>query len=143
MSLVVSLAGGYHGGRRFPGGCIPAKPPWSEVIIFVYLLLRQSSPYRRWCCAGEFSSGERMFAGGGCLVVGRTPAKPRRSEVIVFLDVVLRQSSPYRRTASAPVSGALIRVGIAPGSSTPGSECSPEEDVWWEAELRRSRGGRR
>ena len=117
------------GGRRFPGGCIPAKPPWSEVIIFVYLLLRQSSPYRRWCCAGEFSSGERMFAGGGCLVVGRTPAKPRRSEVIVFLDVVLRQSSPYRRTASAPVSGALIGVGVAPGSSTPGSECSPEEDA--------------
>jgi hypothetical protein len=77
------------------------------------------------------------------VVVGRTPAKPRRSEVIVFLDVVLRQSSPYRRTASAPVSGALIGVGIAPGSSTPGSECSPEEDVWWEAELRRSRGGRR
>ena len=133
----------FAGGHRFPGSRTPAKPQLSEVMIFLDVLLRQSNPYRRWCCAGEFSSGERMFAGGGCLVVGRTPAKPRRSEVIVFLDVVLRQSSPYRRTASAPVSGALIGVGIAPGSSTPGSECSPEEDVWWEAELRRSRGGRR
>ena len=76
-------------------------------------------------------------------MVGRTPAKPRRSEVIVFLDVVLRQSSPYRRTASAPVSGALIGVGIAPGISTPVSECWPEEESWLVAEVRRSRGGRR
>ena len=41
---------------------------------------------RRWCCAGEFTSGERMLAGGGCVVGGRTPAKPRWSEVMIFLD---------------------------------------------------------
>ena len=82
------------GGRRFPGGCIPAKPPWSEVIIFVYLLLRQSSPYRRWCCAGEFSSGERMFAGGHRFPRGRNPAKPPWSEVMIFLEDFLRQGNP-------------------------------------------------
>ena len=138
------------------GGRAPAKPPWSEVMIILCDFLRQKGAFpevgsssdewgahRRWCFAGEFSSGERMFAGGGCLVVGRTPAKPRRSEVIVFLDVVLRQSSPYRRTASAPTSSALIGVGVAPGSSTPVSECWPEEDALREAELRRSRGCRR
>ena len=32
------------GGRRFPGGCIPAKPPWSEVMIFLEDFLRQGNP---------------------------------------------------------------------------------------------------
>ena len=32
---------------------------------------------RRWCGAGEFNSGERMLAGGGCVAGIRTPAKPR------------------------------------------------------------------
>ena len=127
------------GGDRLFGCCPPAEQPLPEEIASS----DEWGAHRRWCFAGEFSSGERMFAGGGCLVVGRTPAKPRRSEVIVFLDVVLRQSSPYRRTASAPVSGALIGVGVAPGSSTPVSECWPEEDALREAELRRSRGCRR
>ena len=64
-------------------GRTPAKPRWSEVIIFFGVVLRQRSPlpeeiassdewgaYRRWCCAGEFSSGERMFAGGGIVAGG-------------------------------------------------------------------------
>ena len=32
------------GGRRFPGGCIPAKPRWSEVMIFLEDFLRQGNP---------------------------------------------------------------------------------------------------
>ena len=72
--------------ERFP----PAEQPLPEEIASS----DEWGAHRRWCFAGEFSSGERMFAGGGCLVVGRTPAKPRWSEVIIFLGVVLRQSSP-------------------------------------------------
>ena len=95
------------GGRRFPGGCIPAKPRWSEVIIFVYLLLRQSSRLqevgvspdkrgarRNWLCAGEFYSGERMLAGGRRFPGGCIPAKPPWSEVMIFLEDFLRQENP-------------------------------------------------
>ena len=78
-------------------GHTPAKPQWSEVIVFWYLLLRQSrsSPeetassdksvvYRKIDSASEISSGE-MFAGGEDIVRGHTPAKPRWSEVMIFL----------------------------------------------------------
>ena len=73
-------------------GHTPAKPQWSEVIVFWYLLLRQSrsSPeetassdksvvYRKIDSASEISSSERMFAGGEGVVRGLTPAKPRWS----------------------------------------------------------------
>ena len=43
---------------------------------------------------GRLNSGERMLAGGECVVGGRTPAKPRWSEVMIFLDVFLRRRSP-------------------------------------------------
>ena len=137
------------GGGCVAGGCSPAKPRWSEMIVFWMFSSGRAPPYRRKSLAGEggcvsyLSSGERMFAGGHRFPSGRNPAKPPWSEVTIFLDFLLRQSSPYRRTASAPVRWVLVGVGVAPGSSTPGSECWPEEDVWWEAELRRSRGGRR
>ena len=88
----------------------PAKPLWSEVMIFCDLFLRQETPYRRKspapmrkvlvgrrCGAGEVNSGERMLAGGGSVVGGRTPAKPLWSEVIVFCDVFLRRETPHRR----------------------------------------------
>ena len=39
--------------------------------------------------------------------------------------------------------GRLSENRVAPASSTPGSECWPEEEAWQAAELRRSRGGRR
>ena len=42
-----------------------------------------------------------------------------------------------------PAEQPLTGGGVAPGSSPPASECSPEEDAWWSGELRRSRVGRR
>ena len=59
------------------GGRAPAKPPWSEVMIFFGDFLRREAPNRRNLsaqmsgfliggqpCAGYISSGERMLAGG-------------------------------------------------------------------------------
>ena len=79
----------FAGGEGVVRGHTPAKPQWSEVIVFWYLLLRQSrsSPeesassdksvvYRKIDSASEISSGE-MFAGGEDIVRGHTPAKPR------------------------------------------------------------------
>jgi hypothetical protein len=95
------------GGRCVVGGCTPAKPRWSEMMMFWYLLLRQSSPlpeefvssderfsHRRTALRRLLSSGERMLAGGRCVVGGRTPAKPRWSEVMIILCDFLRQGSP-------------------------------------------------
>ena len=95
----------FAGGEDIVRVLTPAKPRWSEVMIFWYLLLRQSSPsqeetvssdkrvvHRAIDCAMEINSGERMLAGGEGVVRGLTPAKPRWSEVIVFLNTVLRQS---------------------------------------------------
>ena len=99
------------GGRRFPGGCIPAKPPWSEVIIFVYLLLRQSTPLqeeipcrrRGLCQLPQFrranvrrgtsisqrpKSGEAAVVGGNNLFGFPPPA-----------EQPLQEESPYRRRA--------------------------------------------
>ena len=88
-------------------GHTPAKPQWSEVIIFWYLLLRQRNPlqeetassdksidHHKIDCAGEISFGERMFAGGEGIVRGHTPAKPLWSEVMIFWYRLLRQNSP-------------------------------------------------
>ena len=60
--------------------------------------------------------GERMLAGGGCIVDDRTPAKPLWLEVMSFLDVFLRredlcpelvvssdEESAHRKTASRQV----------------------------------------
>ena len=98
----------FAGGERFAGGCSAAKPRWSEVIIFWYLLLRQSSPlpeeivssgeryaHRKTDHATEINSGVRMFAGGGIAAGGRTPAKPRWSEVIVFLKLFPPAEQPF------------------------------------------------
>ena len=59
----------------------PAKPLWSEVIVFWEALLRrkdrcpeeiassdEAGTHRKWGCAREFNSGERMLAGGGGMV---------------------------------------------------------------------------
>ena len=88
-------------------GHTPAKPQWSEVMIFWYLLLRQRSPlqeetassdkrvvHRKTARASEINSGERMLAGGEDIVRGHTPAKPQWSEVIIFWYLLLRQNSP-------------------------------------------------
>ena len=82
----------FAGGEGVVGGCPPAKPRWSEVMIFWYLLLRQSSPLqeeiissdeqgaqRKTVRAGYTNSGERMFAGGGSEADGCSAAKPRWS----------------------------------------------------------------
>ena len=79
----------FAGGEGIVLGHTPAKPQWSEVMIFWYLLLRQRNSlqeetassdkrvvYRKTDCASEISSGE-MFAGGEDIVRGHTPAKPR------------------------------------------------------------------
>ena len=102
------------------GRCTPAKPLWSEVMIFLEVVLRQGSPlqeetassdepgaHRKWWYAREISSGERMFAGGEGIVRGLNPAKPLWSEVIVFLGDFLRQRSPLQEdTASSDEPGA-------------------------------------
>ena len=131
------------GGRRFPGGCIPAKLRWSEVIIFVYLLLRQSSrlqeeiPCRRseLCQLSQFrrenvrrgtsisrhpNSGEAAVIGGNNLF-GRFPP------------------------AEHPLTGGkpLPEKSVVPAISVPASECSPEDIDFPAAELRRSRSCRR
>ena len=91
------------------GGCIavgrtPAKPKWSEVMIFWMISSGREAPSRRRTLAGEENcasyrnSGERLFAGGRRFTGSRTPAKPKWSEVI-FLDDYLRQEAPYRRRA--------------------------------------------
>ena len=73
----------FAGGEDIVRVLTPVKPQWSEVMIFWYLLLRQSRPsqeeiassdervvHRKIDCASEINSGERMFAGGECVVGG-------------------------------------------------------------------------
>ena len=111
----------FAGGEGVVRGHTPAKPQWSEVIVFWYLLLRQSrsSPeetassdksvvYRKIDSASEINSSERMFAGGEGVVRGLTPAKPLWSEVIIFWCLLLRQSNPYRRKLPAPIRETFI-----------------------------------
>ena len=92
------------GGELFFGGRTPAKPKWSEVMIFWMISSgREASSQRRTLageenCASYRNSGERLFAGGRRFTGSRTPAKPKWSEVI-FLDDYLRQEAPYRRRA--------------------------------------------
>ena len=89
------------------GGRAPAKPPWSEVMIILCDFLRQKGAvpevgissdewgaHRKTDCAVEANSGERMFAGAGCIAGGCTSAKPRWSEVMIILCDFLRQGSP-------------------------------------------------
>ena len=102
------------GGRRIVGRCTPAKPLWSEAMIFLEVVLRQGSPlqeetassdepgaHRKWWYAREISSGERMFAGGEGIVRGLTPAKPLRSEVIVILGDFLRRGTHLQEIAAS------------------------------------------
>ena len=105
----------FAGGEDIVRSLPPAKPRWSEVIVFWYLLLRQSRSsqeetassgkrvgHRKIDSAGEINSGERIFAGGEGVVRGLTPAKPRWSEVIVLWCLLLRQNSPLpEETASS------------------------------------------
>ena len=73
----------FAGGEDIVRGRTPAKPQWSEVMIFWYLLLRQRSSlqeetassdksvvYRKIDSASEINSAERMFAGGEGVVGG-------------------------------------------------------------------------
>ena len=131
------------GGRRFPGGCIPAKPPWSEVIIFVYLLLRQSSrlqeeiPCRRseLCQLAQFrrENVRRRRMHGGWLNSGEA--------AVVGGDRLLACPPPARK----PLTGgkSLREKNVVPASSVPARECSPEDVDFPAVQLRRSRRGRR
>ena len=89
------------------GGRTSAKPRWSEVMIFLDVLLRRQNLNRRkppapisgvliggQDCVRELSSGEGMLAGGELAEGGGTPAKPRWSELMIFLGVLLRQGTP-------------------------------------------------
>ena len=97
------------------GGRTSVKPPWSEVMIFLGVFLRQGTPlqeetvssderdaHRKTDCAREINSCEGMFAGRECVAGGGTPAKPRLSEVMIFLGIFLRQrrSSPEERVSA-------------------------------------------
>ena len=77
------------------------------------------------------------------MVRGHTPAKPQWSEVIVFSDVLLRQSTPLQEETASSDEQCAHRNGDVPARLTPVSECSPEEESWLVAEVRRSRGCRR
>ena len=108
------------------GGRTPAKPRWSEVIIFLDLFLRREGlcpeenassdergAHRKTDCAHETNSGERMLTGGSCVAGGRTPAKPRWSEVIIFLDLLLRQKgSCPEESVSSDEKGAHRRTTL-------------------------------
>ena len=111
----------FAGGEEIVRGHTPAKPQWSEVMIYWYLLLRQRSPlpeetaisdkrdvHRKTDSASEISSGERMFAGGEGIVRGYTSAKPQWSEVMIYWYLLLRQNSPYRRKLPAPMRESFI-----------------------------------
>ena len=99
----------FAGGHRFPGSRTPAKPPWSEVMIFLDVLLRQStplqekSPYRRreLCQRSQFrraivrrrtsisqrpKSGEAAVVGGNHFCGSPPPA-----------EHPLTGGNPYRR----------------------------------------------
>ena len=67
----------FAGGGSAADSRTPAKPLWSEVMIFLGDFLRQGTPlpeetassdksidHHKIDCAGEINSGERMFAGG-------------------------------------------------------------------------------
>ena len=133
----------FAGGHRFPGIRTPAKPPWSEVTIFLDAFLRQStplqeeSPYRRraLCQLSQFrrenvrrrTSISRQPNSGEAAVVGG--------------DDLFGCSSP----AEQPLTGgkSLSEKSVVPANSVPASECSPEDIDFPAAELRRSRRGRR
>ena len=91
-------------------GHTPAKPQWSEVIVFWYLLLRQSRSsqeetassgkrvgHRKIDSAGEINSGERIFAGGEGVVRGLTPGRESSPEERAWCEVLLRRSRGGRR----------------------------------------------
>ena len=89
------------GGELFFGGRTPAKPKWSEVMIFLGVFLRQGSPFpeenpcrrRVLCQLAQFRRANvrrrRMHCGrpnsGEAEVVGGND----------FLDDFLRQGSPF------------------------------------------------
>ena len=113
----------FAGGEDIVRSLPPAKPRWSEVIVFWYLLLRQSRSsqeetassdkrviHRKIDSAGEISSGERMFAGGEGVVRGRTPAKPRWSEVMIFWNLLLRQRSPSQEETACSSEVAFVFI---------------------------------
>ena len=58
--LATSDEGMLAGGGCVAGGCTPAKPPWSEVIIFLNHLLRQKDRQPE----ETVSSGEKKNAPG-------------------------------------------------------------------------------
>jgi len=94
------------GGELFFGGRTPAKPKWSEVMIFLGVFLRQGSPFpevvvssdeagahqktdlrrraqlrganvgRRGMHGGWLNSGEAAVVGGDDLFGGFPPARP-------------------------------------------------------------------
>ena len=110
----------FAGGHRFPGIRTPAKPPWSEVIIFLDAFLRQStplqeeSPCRRseLCQLSQFrranvrrrtsisrhpKSGEAAVVGGNHLCVSPPPAEQPLPEVVLRRGVLLRRANVRRR----------------------------------------------
>jgi hypothetical protein len=46
----------------------------------------EAGSHRKTDCAGHTNAGERMLAGGGCVVGGRTPAKPPWPEEMIFWE---------------------------------------------------------
>ena len=110
----------FAGGHRFPGSRTPAKPPWSEVMIFLDVLLRQSnplqeeSPYRRraLCQLIQFpranvrrrtlisrrpNSGEAAVVGGNHLFGSPPPAEKTFTGRNPYRRKELCQRSQFRR----------------------------------------------
>ena len=100
----------FAGAGSVAGDRTSAKPRWSEVMIILCDFLRQGSPlqeetansdersaHRKTDCDSEISSGERLFAGAGCIAGGCTSAKPRWSEVIIFWMISSGREALRRR----------------------------------------------
>ena len=82
--------------------------------------LRGANVGRRTSISRRLYSGEAAVVGGDDLFGGFPPARKP-----------LTGGKPLREKR------------VVPASSVPARECSPEDDAWRVAELRRSRGGRR
>jgi hypothetical protein len=138
------------GGELFFGGRTPAKPKWSEVMIFLGVFLRQGSPFPEVVVSSDEAGAHRktdlrrraQLRGAN---VGRRTSISRRlysgEAAVVGGDDLFGGFPP----AGKPLTGGnpLPEKRVVPASSVPARECSPEYVDFPAAQLRRSRGGRR
>ncbi len=131
------------GGACVAGGRTPAKPQWSEVMIFLDDFLRQ-----RALCPEERSCRRRVL----CQLAQFRRANVSRRTLIyrrpysgeaamVGGDNLFGRFPP----AEKPLTGGepLLEKSVVPANSVPARDCSPEDIDFPAAKLRRSHDGRR